>query len=124
MGFYKSNLISFLKTKACFITYAVVNVLLIVYSIFKLAKADKTITTVLEQEQSLLKFTSVVFVMFLFLAFFYFSKAKNSDLIESISVSAKGRNYFFFSQFSVILSMAFITFMIPFLFSDAVQSEK
>lgn len=112
MKLYKINLLSFIKTKFCFITYILANLLLIIYSISQLSGTDKTISTVLEQEQNVLKFSSILFIMFLFLSFFYFSKVKKSELIESISISNKGKNLFIFSQFMVITTLVLITFVI------------
>ncbi len=116
MRFYKINLISFFKTKFCLFTYISVNILLIIYSI-KLLNIDKTVVTILEQEQNLIKFSSIIFIMFLFLSFFYFSKANDNSLIESISVSSKGKNSFYFTQFMVMSTLSFIVFIISFILS-------
>ncbi len=123
MKLYFNNLLLFIKTRFSFFAYIGLNLLLMIYSLYSIFQADSSIISVLSHQQNLLKFTSIVFIVFLFSSFFYFSKAKNSDLIENISVSSSGKSHFFLSQFFVVLTFAFITFIISFLLSIIISYQ-
>lgn len=117
MRLYKSNLNLFVKNKICLITYLVVNLIMIFSTVITTIKADPFFDTALLKEENLLMLTSVIFIMFLFISFIYFSKSKYCELNECIGTTKKGKNSFLFNQFLVISTFAFITFVFSFLLS-------
>lgn len=121
MRLYKSNLILFVKNKICFITYLVANFIMILTTVISTIKVDSFFDTALLKEENLLMLTSVIFIMFLFLSFIYFSKGKNCDLVECICTTKKGKNSFLFSQFLVLTTFVFVTFIISFLLSICIS---
>lgn len=117
MRLYKSNLNLFVKNKICFITYLVVNLIMILTTVIPIIKVEFFIDTALLKEENLLMLTSVIFIMFLFISFIYFSKSKYCELNECIRTTKKGNNSFLFNQFLVITTFVLITFVISFLLS-------
>ena len=116
MKTYKLNFSYFLRQKFCILTYIAANSALIAFMIYKIIKTSSKLPATFYVGESLV-LTSVIFIMFLFISYYYFSKVKNSEILESISVTATGKNKYYMSMFSVLTTFSLITCAITFLLS-------
>lgn len=127
MKTYKLNFLEFVRTRFCIIIYIAVNAAIALTSIygmfFDTMSTRLFVPSNLTQIQALsfsehnLRFTAIVFIMFLFTSHYYFSQARKSELLESASVTVKGKNGFYLNQFAVMLTLALITCGVTFLLS-------
>lgn len=115
METYKLNFLYLLRLKFCVAVYAVANAVMLLFMMYRVITLPRC--PAINQISVILEFTSVIFIMFLFVSHYYFSKARAAELIESVSVTHKGRNGFYLSQLSVMITLVFITFAISFLLS-------
>lgn len=119
MSVYKRNFALFFKSKLCRITYSLS--LLICPALFLvryiIQNADIQFLTALSEEYTILKTAMIYFIIFVFLSFVYFSKAKQAEIQECIAVTKTGNVRFVLSQFSVLAALALISSIIVLLFS-------
>ncbi len=115
METYKLNFLYLLRLKFCVAVYAVANAVMLLFMMYRVITLPRC--PAINQISVILEFTSVIFIMFLFVSHYFFSKARAAELIESASVTYKGRNGFYLSQLSVMITLVFITFAISFLLS-------
>lgn len=125
MSVYKSNFKLFFKSKLCLITYIlsilICPVLFLVRYI--ILNADIQKLTALSEEYLILKTAMIYFIVYVFLSFVYFSKAKQAEIQECIAVTKTGSGKFVFSQFLVFTALILISSIIVLVISLIVAGK-
>lgn len=133
MKLYKLNFLEFIRIKFCVIAYALVNAAMTIYMLYGLIFGRNNNEGVLSSTlkgglasplsfmHTMMKFVPVIFIVMLFISYFYFSRARSNELLESICVTKTGINGFYLNQFLVLLTLAAVTCLISFILSIVIS---